>query len=58
MRKEIGVACPYCGEHIVILLDPEEAGQIYTEDCQVCCRPMRVECAQDGEDAWVGREDE
>ncbi|MCB1704277.1 MAG: CPXCG motif-containing cysteine-rich protein [Halioglobus sp.] len=34
------VSCPYCGESIEVLLDPQEAGQEYIEDCQVCCRPI------------------
>lgn len=34
------VSCPYCGEAIEVLIDPQEAGQQYTEDCQVCCKPI------------------
>jgi hypothetical protein len=34
------VSCPYCGETIEVLIDQEEAGQQYIEDCQVCCRPI------------------
>lgn len=34
------VYCPYCGEAIEVLIDPEEAGQQYIEDCQVCCKPI------------------
>lgn len=34
------VACPYCGESIAVLIDPQDAGQQYTEDCQVCCKPI------------------
>ncbi len=34
------IACPYCGEHISVLLDSSEAWQVYIEDCQVCCRPI------------------
>lgn len=36
------IACPYCGEAIDILVDPSLAEQSYIEDCQVCCRPMRL----------------
>jgi Cysteine-rich CPXCG len=37
------VACPYCGEAIVIALDPGSGDrQDYVEDCQVCCQPWRV----------------
>jgi len=40
---EAEVACPYCGEKIVIALDPGGGTtQEYVEDCQVCCRPCRV----------------
>lgn len=36
---ETAINCPYCGETIEVLLDPEDAQQ-YIEDCQVCCRPI------------------
>lgn len=32
--------CPYCGESIEVLLNPEDVGLDYIEDCQVCCRPI------------------
>lgn len=34
------VSCPYCGEAIEVLIDSQEAGQQYIEDCQVCCKPI------------------
>lgn len=34
------VSCPYCGEQLSVLIDPQEAGHQYTEDCQVCCQPI------------------
>ncbi|MFT5709571.1 MAG: hypothetical protein ACI8QT_000257 [Halioglobus sp.] len=34
------VSCPYCGEAIDVLIDQQEAGHQYIEDCQVCCRPI------------------
>ena len=34
------VECPYCGEHIDVLIDPSADNQDYVEDCQVCCRPI------------------
>jgi len=37
---EKSVDCPYCGESIDVLLDPNESDQSYIEDCQVCCRPI------------------
>jgi transcription elongation factor Elf1 len=35
--------CPYCWETISMLLDPYMSGEIYVEDCQVCCNPIEVE---------------
>ncbi len=34
------VDCPYCGETIEVLIDQQEAGHQYIEDCQVCCKPI------------------
>lgn len=34
------VDCPYCGEAITVLIEPESIGQQYIEDCQVCCKPI------------------
>ncbi len=45
---ESTVYCPYCGEPISVLLDPSEAGDEYTEDCQVCCRPIIMAVVSDG----------
>jgi Cysteine-rich CPXCG len=46
------VFCPYCGEEIELYLD-EGGGsaQDYVEDCQVCCKPMRVRVFADEEGA-------
>lgn len=38
--EEQAVSCPYCGELIMVLVNAEETGQRYIEDCQVCCRPI------------------
>ncbi len=43
------VSCPYCGESIEILIDQEEAGEQYIEDCQVCCRPITLQVLLDVE---------
>jgi hypothetical protein len=34
------VSCPYCGEAIEVLIELEDAGHQYIEDCQVCCKPI------------------
>ena len=41
------VSCPYCGESIEVLLDHQEAGHQYIEDCQVCCKPIICNVAVD-----------
>ncbi len=35
--------CPYCWEQISMLLDPDMSGEVYVEDCQVCCNPIEIE---------------
>lgn len=34
------ISCPYCGEAIEVLIDHQEGGHQYIEDCQVCCKPI------------------
>ena len=41
------VSCPYCGEAIEVLIDHQEAGHQYIEDCQVCCNPILFNVAVD-----------
>jgi len=45
------VICPYCGEQIVVLIEPTDIEQKYIEDCQVCCKPINfsVTTRMDGE---------
>ncbi|MEH6585825.1 MAG: CPXCG motif-containing cysteine-rich protein [Halioglobus sp.] len=45
--EEKAVSCPYCGESIEVLIDHEEVGQTYIEDCQVCCRPISFKVEAD-----------
>ena len=40
LLNEQVISCPYCGESIDVLIDAQESGQQYIEDCQVCCRPI------------------
>lgn len=48
--REHRFTCPYCGETVSVLLDLSVDGmQDYVEDCEVCCRPMRLAVsAEDG----------
>jgi len=43
------VQCPYCGEPIEIAVDTSVLSQEYIEDCQVCCRPITMRVAIEGE---------
>ena len=36
------VQCPYCGEVSELVIDLSIRSQTYIEDCQVCCRPMKL----------------
>lgn len=44
------VQCPYCWQDIEVVVDTSVDNQEYTEDCEVCCRPMllRVVLEEDG----------
>ncbi len=47
-QTEAEVTCPYCGETMLITLDPDSgAAQEYVQDCEVCCRPWNVQVAYD-----------
>lgn len=47
---ETTIFCPHCGEENEIAVDPGSgASQEYVEDCQVCCRPWRVQVSFDAE---------
>ncbi|MSP59333.1 MAG: CPXCG motif-containing cysteine-rich protein [Myxococcales bacterium] len=48
------VTCPYCGEEIDLAID-QGGGQAqeYVEDCEVCCRPMRVSVSASDEGEYA-----
>ena len=60
--SEVERHCPYCGEAITLLVDSSVEDSTYTEDCSVCCQPIRVHAVigADGQPDYVGlmREDE
>ena len=40
--------CPYCMSRISTTIDPTGGRQqSYTEDCEVCCRPIAIHVAVD-----------
>ena len=46
------IRCGACGEPSTIFVDPTGgASQSYIEDCQVCCRPNRIDIAIDEDGA-------
>lgn len=61
--EEKEIVCPYCGESIVVLVEPLISGEEYPsddfigsdfqgaeyiEDCQVCCRPITLRVSLEG----------
>jgi len=52
MLEDAEVQCPCCWETIVLELDLSAGSQVYTEDCPVCCRPMRVQLDVDADGEW------
>ena len=51
VESSTNIACPYCGEKNVFMIDCCAGSQKYIEECQVCCRPINVivEIDPDGE---------
>lgn len=45
---EHAFTCPYCWETITMLVDPSAREQTYVEDCEVCCRPIRIHVVMQG----------
>jgi len=39
--EDIVITCPYCGEAMEVDVDCTGGNQIYYEDCQVCCSPVK-----------------
>ena len=53
--QENSIYCPYCGESIEVLLNPEDVGAEYIEDCQGCCRPIEFFLREDA-GGWLEAE--
>ncbi|MFK7913114.1 MAG: CPXCG motif-containing cysteine-rich protein [Pseudomonadales bacterium] len=54
--EETTLYCPYCGESITVLIDTsalESGDDDYIEDCQVCCRPIRMQITLAGNGAMA-----
>ena len=61
MLDEVEIDCPYCGAAFTALIEPDDAGADYIQDCEVCCQPIRFR-VQPGDGGGmaveVAREDE
>lgn len=44
-----GFTCPYCWSPISMMLDCSVTSQTYIEDCEVCCQPIQIFYASNGE---------
>ena len=42
MQETATVQCPYCGQNCEVEFDTTVASQLFTTDCEVCCRPFSV----------------
>lgn len=52
LETEAGVICPHCGGAVSITLDPAGGRvQEYVEDCEVCCKPWKVQLSYDAKGA-------
>jgi hypothetical protein len=41
--EEKFITCPYCRQHISVLLDTGVEGRVnLVDDCEVCCRPIDI----------------
>lgn len=52
MDDETQVTCPYCGEDVTIVVEPDVRGS-FVQDCEVCCNPWLVRVSGRGEDREV-----
>lgn len=52
MQEDFVIVCPYCGETVGLFLEFDVEGDL-VQDCEVCCRPWRVEVTRNGEEREV-----
>ena len=60
-RVGVGAPCPYCGERVMVHVEPTGMSlEKYVEDCPVCCRPwvVHVERATGLPTVTLAREDD
>ena len=42
MQDTMQIQCPWCGESFFTFYDFGSTDSSYVEDCQVCCRPIKL----------------
>jgi len=52
MNDEFPVTCPYCGEEVTIVVEPDVRGS-FVQDCEVCCNPWTVHVSGRGDDRTI-----
>lgn len=50
MEIEHFFICPYCWQNISMVLDLSVEEQTYIEDCEVCCRPIKIRYTAENEE--------
>lgn len=55
MLEPLTYICPHCAQAVETSADPSQgSAQEYIEDCQVCCRPLRLRVVLDDDGrAWA-----
>ena len=43
LSDEVFFQCPYCWEEISMIFERNQAMIGYIEDCEVCCRPIKID---------------
>lgn len=49
LTDALDFACPWCGEINQVEIEPGDAGQWMTQDCQVCCSPIEIRLPAPGQ---------
>ena len=42
MEVSENVQCPFCGQRFEVVIDTSVSFQRFSNDCEVCCRPVEV----------------
>lgn len=51
IEEDYSFSCPHCGVDLSVRLDTTGgAKQQFFQDCEVCCRPIRIEVCFEGKE--------